>query len=128
MGFRISELTGVEYAYDIPDVLFDRIVLLLSSRKRKKKSGCPRMDDRKAMSAIFYVSRTACQWNALPRSIEASSTAHDRFQEWRKVGVFRRMSMDCLYTIKRLELIGNGRLWMVQLQRYLLGEKRSKSY
>jgi transposase len=80
------------------------------------------------MSAIFYVLRTACQWNALPRSIEASSTAHDRFQEWRKAGVFRRMSMDCLYTIKRLELIGNGRLWMVPLQRHLLGEKRSKSY
>jgi len=43
----------------------------------------PRMNDRKAMSAIFYVLRTGCQWNALPRSLGASSTVHDRFQEWR---------------------------------------------
>jgi hypothetical protein len=31
--------------------------------------------------------------------------------------------MAYLYMIKRLELIGNGKLWMVLLQRHLLGEK-----
>ena len=56
----------------------------------------PRMDDRKAMSAIFYVLRTGCQWKALPRSLGASSTVHDRFQEWRKEGVFKRMWIDGL--------------------------------
>ena len=69
----ISELTGVESAYEIPDVLWDRITPLLPLRK-KKKAGRPRMNDRKAMSAIFYVLRTGCQWNALPRSLGASST------------------------------------------------------
>ena len=54
------------------------------------------MDDRKAMSAIFYVLRTGCQWNALPRSLGASSTVHDRFQEWRKAGVFKQMWIDGL--------------------------------
>ncbi len=49
------------------------------------------MDDRKAMNAIFYVLRTGCQWNALPRSLGASSTVHDRFQEWRKAGVFEKI-------------------------------------
>jgi transposase len=63
----ISELTGVESAYEIPDVLWDRISSLLPLRKRKKKAGRPRMNDRKTMSAIFYVLRTGCQWNALPR-------------------------------------------------------------
>jgi putative transposase len=92
----ISELTGVESAYEIPDVLWDRIVSLLPLRKKKKKAGRPRMDDRRAMSAIFYVLRTGCQWNALPRSLGASSTVHDRFQEWRKAGVFRSMWMDGL--------------------------------
>ena len=38
-------------------------------KKKKKKTGRPRMDDRKAMSAIFYVLRTGCQWKALPRMI-----------------------------------------------------------
>ena len=76
------------------------------------------------MSAILYVLRTGCQWNALPRSLGASSTVHDRFQEWRFAGVFKRMWIDGYrYMIKRLELIGNGKLWMVLLQRHLLGEK-----
>ena len=92
----ISELTGVESAYEIPDVLWDRISSLLPLRKRKKKAGRPRMNDRKTMSAIFYVLRTGCQWNALPRSLGASSTVHDRFQEWRSAGVFRRMWIDGL--------------------------------
>jgi putative transposase len=92
----ISKLTGVEYAYEIPDVLWDKIVPLLPPSKRKKKAGRPRMNYRKAMSAIFYVLRTGCQWNALPRSLGASSTVHDRFQEWRKAGVFKRMWIDGL--------------------------------
>ena len=75
----ISKLTGVESAYEIPDVLWDKIVPLLPLHKRKKKkAGRPRMNDRKAMSAVFYVLRTGCQWNALPRSLGASSTVHDR--------------------------------------------------
>jgi hypothetical protein len=57
----ISKLTGVESAYEIPDVLWDRITPLLPSSKRKKKAGRPRMNDMKAMSAIFYVLRTGCQ-------------------------------------------------------------------
>jgi putative transposase len=92
----ISELTGVESAYEIPDVLWDRISSLLPSRKRKRKAGRPRMNDRKAMSAIFYVLRTGCQWNALPRSLGASSTVHDRFQECRSAGVFKSMWIDGL--------------------------------
>ena len=93
----ISKLTGVESAYEIPDVLWDKIAPLLPPPKRKKKkAGRPRMNDRKAMSAIFYVLRTGCQWNALPRSLGASSTVHDRFQEWRKAGVFKRMWIDGL--------------------------------
>jgi hypothetical protein len=52
----ISKLTGVESAYEIPDVLWDKTVPLLPPpRKKKKKAGRPRMDDRKAMSAIFSV-------------------------------------------------------------------------
>ena len=120
----ISELIGVESAYEIPDVLWDRITPLLPSPKRKKKVGRPRMDNRKAMSAIFYVLRTGCQWNALPKSLGASSTVHDRFQEWGKLVYLDECGlMAYLFMIKRLELIGNGKLWMVRLQRLLLGEK-----
>jgi len=48
----ISKLTGVESAYEIPDVLWDKIVPLLPphKRKKKKKAGRPRMNDRKAIN------------------------------------------------------------------------------
>jgi transposase len=53
--------------------------------------GChnPRVPDRSAMDAIFFVLRTGCQWNALHETnICSSSSAHRRFQEWVAVGVF----------------------------------------
>lgn len=81
--------TGPEY--QISDALWKRIEPLLPPPKPKKKAGRPRMDDRKAMTAIFYVLRTGCQWKALPRSLGAPSTVHDRFQAWREAGVFERM-------------------------------------
>ena len=78
-------------AYEIPDELWDRTKVLLPRPKPKKKSGRPRMDDRLAMNAVFYVLRTGCQWKAIPRCLGAPSTIHDHFQEWRKAGVFQRL-------------------------------------
>ena len=49
------------------------------------------MDDRKAMNGIFYVLRTGCHWKALPKSLGAATTVHDRFQEWRNAEVFQNM-------------------------------------
>ena len=74
----------------IPDALWERIVPLLPPRKRHPL-GChrPRVNDRKAMDAIFFVLRTGCQWNALHETgICSSSSAHRRFQEWVEADVF----------------------------------------
>jgi transposase len=105
----ISEGTVVDFSYSISDDIWDRIITLLPStsirNRKKKKTGRPRMDDRKTMLAIFYILRTDCQWNAIPRSLGASSTVHDRFQEWRKAGVFRRMWMDGLSVNDRTNTI-----------------------
>jgi len=70
---------GVAPDYQLPDELWEHIKPLLPPPKPKKKAGRPRMDDRKAMTAIFYILRTGCQWKALPRSLGAPSTVHDRF-------------------------------------------------
>lgn len=54
--------------------------------------GRPRKPDRVCMEAIFFVLRTGCQWNALDvTELCPSSTAHDRFQEWERAGVFARL-------------------------------------
>jgi transposase len=74
----------------IPDELWERIEPLLPPRK-PPPLGChrPRVDDRKAMEAIFFVLRTGCQWNARNETkICARSSAHRRFQEWVEADVF----------------------------------------
>ena len=74
----------------IPDQLWERIVPLLPLRKLHPL-GChrPRVEDRTAMDAIFFVLRTGCQWNALKETgICSSSSAHRRFQEGTEAGVF----------------------------------------
>jgi transposase len=86
-----NENKDVNESYKITDALWAEIEPLLPPEKPKPKGGRPRMDNRQAMDAIFYLLRTGCQWKALPRSLGASSTVHDRFQEWQKAGVFHRM-------------------------------------
>src|SRR5215510_9396086 len=68
----------------IPDVLWERLVPLLPARKPHPLGGHrPRVDDRKAMDAIFFVLRTGCQWGALDATgICSHSAAHRRCQEW----------------------------------------------
>lgn len=88
----VDDDLGIDESYRIPDQLWDRIKVLVPPpppKKNKDRPGRPRMDDRKAMTAIFYVARTGCQWKALPKSLGAPSTVHDRFQEWRDAEVFQ---------------------------------------
>ena len=74
----------------IPDALWERIASLLPPRPAHRFGGHnPRVADRRAMDAIFFVLRTGCQWNALNATgICSSSSAHRRFQEWTAAGVF----------------------------------------
>jgi transposase len=116
-----EENLGIDEKYQIPDELWKRIQALLPpppKHKRKDRPGRPRMDDRKAMNAIFYVLRTGCQWKALPNSLGAASTVHDRFEYWLKAGVFERLWKEGLleYDEKRGSS-GNGRPWMGRLRR-----------
>lgn len=77
----------------IPDELWERIEPLLPEGK-PHPLGChnPRVDNRRAMDAIFFRLRTGCQWKALDATgICSGSSAHRRFQEWSKAGVFLEM-------------------------------------
>lgn len=53
--------------------------------------GRPRKPDKQMFAAIFYLLTTGIQWKALPRTLGAPSTVHDRFQEWRAAGVFAKL-------------------------------------
>ena len=77
-------------AWRIPEELWERMVPLLPPRK-PHLLGCHRrrVDDRKAMDAIFFVLRTGCQWGALDATgLCSHSAAHRRFQEWTEADVF----------------------------------------
>jgi putative transposase len=57
--------------------------------------GRPRVPDRKCADGIFYVLRTGCQWKALDQTeLCSGSTAHARYQEWVKDGVFLKLWQD----------------------------------
>jgi transposase len=90
-----SDLTdGAAHHFLIPDELWQKIEPLLPVRKNTHPfgGGRPRVSDRACMDAIFFVLRSGCQWKALAATgICAPSTAHDRFQEWVRDGLFRRL-------------------------------------
>jgi transposase len=86
-------MTKTADRWRIPDELWARIEPLLPPPK-PHPLGChnPRVDNRRAMDAIFFVLRTGCQWNALNATgICSSSAAHRRFQEWVAAGVFHQV-------------------------------------
>ena len=81
-------------SYQVSDELWAKIQPLLPVHVNTHRfgGGRPRADDRKCMNAIWFVLRTGCQWDALDATgICPSSTAHDRFQEWVKAGVFQQL-------------------------------------
>ncbi len=74
----------------LPDELWARMAPLLPERPRHP-SGChnPRLPDRAAVDAFFFVLRTGCRWNALNATgICSSSCAHRRLQEGAAAGPF----------------------------------------
>ena len=41
--------------------------------------------------AIFYVLRTGCQWNQLPRQFGDDSSIHRHFQKWCELGILEKL-------------------------------------
>ena len=74
----------------IPDKLWEQMEPLLPPPKPHPLGGHrPRVPNRLAMNAIFFVLRTGCQWGSLDATgICKHSAAHRRFMEWTNAGVF----------------------------------------
>lgn len=65
-----------------------------SHRKKRTKGGRPRVSERAVANAIWYVLWTGCQWKAIHRDWfgVSSSVVHERFQRWRRAGVFEKLT------------------------------------
>ncbi len=77
--------------WELSDAVWERAQPLLPPHKPHPKGGRPPRDDRQLLGAILYVLRTGLQWNALPRTIGASTTVYDRFRAWERDGFFTRL-------------------------------------
>jgi putative transposase len=77
--------------WKVSDEFWERVEPLIPPAPSHAKGGRPRMPDRKAFEAMIYILRTGIQWNALPKEMGASSTVHERFQEWERAGLFERL-------------------------------------
>lgn len=78
-------------AWRLPDKLWELLEPLLPPHVNTHRfgGGRPRRSDRECADAIFFVLRTGCHWKALDATrFIPGSTAHDRFQQWVKAGVF----------------------------------------
>ncbi len=96
----------------MPDWLWERIEPLLPPPPvhplGTHRRGVPK---RRVMDAILLVARTGMQWNALNATgLCSSSTAHRRFQEWEKAGVFREIWRQGL--VEYDEIVGIDWQWL----------------
>lgn len=79
------------HPWELSDALWAQAEPLLPAPKPHPKGGRPPRSDREMLGAILFVLRTGIQWNALPRSIGASTTVYDRFRAWERDGFFTRL-------------------------------------
>ena len=88
----------------LPDAWWERIVPLLPPRKPHPLGGHrPRVEDRQAMDAMFFVLRPGCQWKALQETgICSSRAAHRRCQEWTEAGIFLALWQSSLVAYEAL--------------------------
>jgi putative transposase len=78
--------------WTIPDKLWKRFEKILPPDKAPGTVGHPAIPNRQVMNGILHVLRTGCQWKSLKTAwFGASSSIHDRFQAWRRAGLFQKI-------------------------------------
>jgi putative transposase len=72
-----SDLTNEQWAIIEPLIPVNRV-------------GRPReVDMREVLNAIFYLTRSGCQWDMLPHDLPAKSTVYDHFAQWKADGTWQ---------------------------------------
>ena len=89
---QATKLWGLKMGrYDLTDFEWSIIQPLLPNKPR----GVPRVDDRRVLNGIFWVLRTGAPWRDLPQYYGPYTTCYNRFNRWRKAGVWERL-MDAI--------------------------------
>lgn len=77
--------------YDLTEFEWKTIQPLLPNKPR----GVRRVDDRRVMNGIFYILRSGSPWADMPERYGPPTTVYNRFNRWRKAGVWDRL-MDAI--------------------------------
>jgi transposase len=77
--------------YDLSDFEWSIIEPLLPKDRRGRK---PR-NNRRVLNGIFWVLRTGAPWRDLPERYGPYTSAYNRFNRWRKAGIWDRL-MDAI--------------------------------
>ena len=73
--------------YDLTDFEWRVIEPLLPNKPR----GVVRVDDRRVLNGILWVLRSGAPWRDLPEHYGPYTTCYNRFNRWRKKGVWDRL-------------------------------------
>ena len=73
--------------YDLTDFEWSVIAPVLPNKSR----GVKRVDDRRVLNGIFWVLRCGAPWRDLPERYGPYTTCYNRFNRWRKAGVWDRL-------------------------------------
>jgi transposase len=73
--------------YELSDFEWNVIAPILPNKPR----GVPRVDDRRVLNGIFWVLRSGAPWRDMPEGYGPYTTAYNRFNRWRKAGVWDRL-------------------------------------
>ncbi|HSG42302.1 MAG TPA: IS5 family transposase [Anaerolineales bacterium] len=92
MKDTIAKPKNVDY-FQVPDDLWQRIEHHFPKPPEPGTRGRPPARARAVLNGIWYVLWTGCQWKAIHRSWfgACSSVIHERFQTWRKAGIFNQV-------------------------------------
>jgi transposase len=77
--------------YDLSDFEWSVIEPLLPKDRRGRKPG----NNRRVLNGIFWVLRTGAPWRDLPERYGPYTSAYNRFNRWRKAGIWDRL-MDAI--------------------------------
>ena len=88
--------------YDLSDEEWMLLEPILPQRRKYA-----RIDDRKIVSAIFYVLRTGTPWRDLPEHYGPYTTAYNRFNRWCRRGIWKKF-LNKLASKPQADLISFG--------------------
>ena len=77
--------------YDLTEFEWKTIQPLLPNKPR----GVARVDDRRVLNGIFFILRSGSPWADVPERYGPYTTVYNRFNRWRKAGVWDRL-MDAI--------------------------------